>query len=190
MLSYIVQRIVSEGKDELQTLNQTISVDKIEVPYPRIAYDEALQRLDAGGFDLEWGRSLSEDEEAFLSLEFDSPFWIQGLPRRTEPFPYAIDPSNSQVTKTADLIALGGFGELLGVAEKIWKPDELFERMREKDKDKEERYNWYCELRQFGSVPHSGFGMGIERVIRWLLQLNHVRDAIPFPRLFGRSPYP
>lgn len=190
-ISYLIQRIVVESRNELQILEADIDVNRLtKIPYPRITYSEALERLKAVGVRKEWGKSLSDNNVADLSKAFDTPFWITGNPRSIEPFPYQIDPSNSQVTKTADLIATDGFGELLGVAEKIWQIDELLKRMKEKGKDAEGRYKWYCELRQFGSAPHSGFGMGVERVIRWLLRLHHVRDAIPFPRLFERLPNP
>lgn len=191
MISYIVHWTMKEARGELEVLKVARDVSRLTtIPYPRITYDEAKRRLKRKGFKKEWGKSLSAAEEANLSQDFATPFWVTGLPRSIEPFPYVIDPSNPRVTKTADLIASEGFGELVGVAEKIWQPNELLERMQEKGKDADGRYNWYYELRQFGSVPHSGLGMGVERVIRWLLKLNHVRDAIAFPRLFGRVPYP
>ncbi len=121
---------------------------------------------------------------------FSQPFWVTGIPRTIEPFPYVIDRDDTRVTRTADLIATGGYGELLGVAEKIHKLSELDERMQEKGKAGDDRYNWVRDLRQFGCVPHAGFGMGVERFIRWLIQIPHVRDTIPFPRTFRRRIYP
>ncbi|PIV19954.1 MAG: hypothetical protein COZ69_04385 [Deltaproteobacteria bacterium CG_4_8_14_3_um_filter_45_9] len=191
MISYVIRRIRAESKDELKILKVDIEESRLtKTPYPRITYDEALNSLKAMNTIKEWGKSLSDMDVSSLSKAFDTPFWVTGNPRRIEAFPYKIDPSNTQLTKTADLIATEGFGELLGVAEKIWQRNELLERMKEKGKDSDERYRWYLELRQFGSIPHSGFGMGIERLIRWLLRLGHVRDAIPFPRLFRRHPNP
>jgi len=191
MISHILHSCASVSRKELASLNGVTDIGMlVKTPYPRITYEEALRELKKKGVEVEWGKSLSSKAEAVLSQEFVTPFWVTGLPRSIEPFPYVVDPSDPQVTKTADLIAPEGFGELLGVAEKIWKPDELLERMREKGKDKDSRYDWYCELRQYGSVPHSGLGMGVERCIRWLLRLSHVRDAIPFPRLLRRTPYP
>ena len=118
------------------------------------------------------------------------PFWVVGIPRSIEPFPYVIDPDDLEVTMTADLVASKGYGELLGVAEKIHTLDILSERMREKGKQDNPKYEWVRELREFGCVPHIGFGMGVERFIRWLLQIPHVRDAIPFPRIFRRKIHP
>ncbi len=191
MISYLVRQSKERAKKELETLKIDIDVNKLtRIPYPRITYDKALERLQKVGIKKEWGKSLSDSDEMELCKEFNSPFWITGMPCVTEPFPYRVDSSNSKITKTADLVATDGFGELLGVAEKIWQPEEIIQRMKEKGKDVDGMYKWYLELRQFGSVPHSGFGMGVERMIRWLLRLNHVRDAIPFPRLFNRRPNP
>ncbi len=191
MISYVVRKIVIESRSEIGIIGANIDTERLtNVPYPRITYDEALDRLKAMDKEKRWGKSLSGSDLASLSEAFDTPFWITGNPRNIEPFPYKIDSSNPRVSKTADLIAPDGFGELLGVAEKIWRLDELLQRMKEKGKEIDERYKWYCELREFGSIPHCGLGMGIERVIRWLLKLRHVRDAIPFPRMYGRSPNP
>lgn len=191
MMAYIVNQVESETREELEKLAIVIDVERLSrIPYPRISYADALQQLGSKDKAYEWGRSLSAGDLKRLSLGFDTPFWVTGLPSEVEPFPYDLQESDPRVTKTADLIAPDGYGELLGVAEKIYDADKLLERMREKNRDKDERYHWYYELRQFGSIPHSGFGMGVERIIRWLLKLNHVRDAIPFPRLFNRPPYP
>jgi asparaginyl-tRNA synthetase len=191
MLSYVIRKIWVEAKELMEILEIRTDLSILtKIPYPRITYSDALIRLRAMGIEREWGRSLTDNDLSSLSKTFDTPFWITGNPRNIEPFPYKIDPANTHIVKVADLIAPDGFGELCGVAEKIWKIHELDERMKEKGKDTDKRYEWYRELRQFGSVPHSGFGIGIERMIRWLLRLNHVRDAIPFPRLFGRMPNP
>lgn len=161
-----------------------------ETPFPRISYREAVSILDSSGHTLEFGNSLASAEEELLSGRFESPFWVTGLPRATEPFPYVISPTDPEVTQTADLIADRGFGELLGVAEKITDLTMLDERLAEKGKVDDYRYDWIRELRQFGCVPHIGFGMGLERLIRWLLNIPHVRDTIPFPRIFRRRVYP
>ena len=113
-----------------------------------------------------------------------------GIPRSVEPFPYLIDSADPHRTKTADLIASEGYGELLGIAEKINTLSMLDERMTEKGKAGNASYEWLRDLRQFGCVPHGGFGLGVERLIRWLLRIPHVRDTIPFPRVFGRRIYP
>lgn len=191
LLSHIVREVSIECAPELKILGATIDVEHFAaIPYPRVTYHEAFEMLKRAGLNPEWDESLGANEMKSLSRQFNTPFWITGLPRAIEPFPYMLDPADSSKTKTADLIAPEGYGELLGVAEKIYQPEPLLERMKEKGRESDKRYEWYYDLRRFGSVPHSGVGMGVERLLRWLLKLNHVRDTIPFPRLFDRSPYP
>lgn len=164
--------------------------DALHGPFPRITYKEALQILSQRGLELPFGKSLGHDEEVALSEYANSPIWIVGVPRSVEPFPYVIDPEDDTLTRTADLIASRGNGELLGVAEKIYDLEQLEVRMREKGKWERPEYNWVVRGRQMGAVPRAGFGIGAERYIRWMLGIRHVRDAIPFPRTFGRSVYP
>lgn len=190
LISYTTGAMETQAADLCQTLEVDLCLHGLQTPFPRITYTEAVERLKQLGFDFEFGKSLGSKEEAALSKQFVSPFWIVGLPRSVEPFPYVIDPNDDRLTMTADLIASGGYGELLGVAEKIHDLDELDERMKEKGKFGDERYNWLRDLRQYGSVPHGGFGMGLERYIRWLLDIPHVRDTMPFPRIFKRKIFP
>jgi asparaginyl-tRNA synthetase len=191
MLSFLAVRLSKQAEDELEVLRVNIDEEKLSnIPYPHLTYENALEKLNNAGTRKKFGKSLNARDETILSKMFDSPFWLTGLPSSTQPFLYTIDPSNPKVSKSADLIATDGFGEVLGVAEKIWQIEALLKRMEEKGLDPNSKYKWVCELRKLGSVPHSGLGMGIERMIRWLLKLPHVRDAIPFPRLHKRLPYP
>jgi asparaginyl-tRNA synthetase len=191
MVPYVLGRLNIDARSELESLGARIDAEgHSSVPYPRISYSDAVRALQGMGINKQFGRSLSEDDETCLSKEFNTPFWITGMPRAVEPFPYRIDPTDQLVTITADLVAPNGYGEILGAAEKIWESKELLERMAEKGLVADKKYAWYAELRESGSVPHSGFGMGVERMIRWLLRLNHVRDAIAFPRLHRRRPSP
>lgn len=156
-------------------------------PFPRIGYREALRTLsEEHGLDVEFGRSLGSAHEEALGSRYETPFWIVGNARSVEPFPYAVDPSDDGLTMTADLIAPAGYGELLGVAEKIADLDELDRRMVEKGRRGDARYEWVRDLRTLGSVPHGGFGMGFERFLRWAVGVDHVRDFAGFPRSFGR----
>lgn len=166
------------------------NLDGTAVPFPRITYREAVQKLQTAGYNMQFGRSLGTEEEEYLSKLYPSPFWVVGIPRSIEPFPYVINPDDTEVTMTADLIASRGYGELLGVAEKISDLEMLEIRMKEKGRDTDKRYDWSRELREYGTVSHVGFGLGVERYIRWLLGFPHVRDAIPFPRVFGRRVFP
>jgi len=187
LISHIVQFSQTSCGQAFEILNTTLNTDGLAVPFPRIRYSEAVERLHQLGISFEFGASLGSYEETALSKQFVSPFWIINIPRSIEPFPYAIDKIDYRVTRTADLIASRGYGELLGAAEKIHTIEEIDERMEEKGKTDDIRYEWLRELRQYGCVPHGGFGMGVERCIRWLLKIPHVRDTIPFPRIFRRK---
>lgn len=187
LIRYAVDFSLNECDGIVSTLGTTLCTHGLATPFPRITYVEAVERLNHMGFAFEFGTSLGSAEEEALSQQFVSPFWITGIPRKIEPFPYVIDKSDERLTRTADLIATGGYGELLGVAEKIHDLSELDERMKEKGKFGDPRYDWVRQMREYGCVPHGGFGMGLERFIRWLLDIPHVRDTIPFPRIFRRK---
>lgn len=164
-------------------------LDGLDAPFPRISYEDAIKQLAQDGFDAHFGTSLGSREEEHLSVNVvKRPFWIVGVPRSVEPFPYVIDSEDARITRVADLIASRGYGELLGTAEKIHEYPMLLERMREKNLSLEDaRYDFVRDVHQIGCVPHAAFGMGVERLIRWLLDIPHVRDAIPFPRVFRRK---
>lgn len=183
----VSEQCIRKGRELANIIDTTICSDGLQTPFPRIDYVEALEWLKTKNSDIEFGKSLGSDEETLLSQRFgNTPFWVVGIPCSIEPFPYVIDAVDFRRTKTADLIASRGFGELLGIAEKIHSLKMLDTRLAEKGKTGDPHYEWLRELRQYGCVPHGGFGMGLERFIRWLLQIPHVRDTIPFHRAFGR----
>lgn len=187
----ITEQCAVYGAPLAKIIGIKICQDGLKTPFPRIDYGEAVDWLKTQGSDIEFGKSLGSDEESLLSGRFgETPFWVVSIPRSIEPFPYMIDSTDLSRTRTADLIASRGFGELLGIAEKIHTLPMLDERLAEKGKAGDARYEWLRELRGYGCVPHGGFGMGLERLIRWLLQIPHVRDTIPFHRTFGRKIYP
>lgn len=197
----IVEKLIAELTEycvsSMQHINQTLGTRVLDVfgdkpHFPRLTYREAIERLNARNINepLMFGKSLSSEDQTALARDYCTPFWIVGNPRTIEPFPYEIDPNDIQCTMTADLIAPDGFGELLGIAEKIADSNELRKRMAEKDKDPTGHYRWLVELRDYGCVPHGGFGMGLERILRWIFGTQHVRDFSPFPRLFNRKVYP
>jgi len=190
LISHTISAVEPQNDEIMSTLGTKFCLHGLDTPYPRITYTEAVQRLHHLGMGFEFGQSMGSKEEEALSKQFMSPFWIVGIPRAVEPFPYVVDQKDTRVTMTADLIATGGYGELLGVAEKIHHLSELDERMQEKGKHGDKRYDWLRDLRKSGCVPHGGFGMGFERFIRWLLDIPHVRDTIPFPRIFRRRIFP
>lgn len=190
ILGYVTRECQRSCQHQLAVLGTNLCSDGLRSPFPRISYEEAVIYLKGKGIDAEFGKALSTADEEELSKLFNSPFWIVGIPRAVEPFPYVIDPNDTRVTMVADLIASNGCGELLGVAEKIHDPSMLDERLREKGKLGESRYQFVRDVHAAGCVPHVAFGMGLERLIRWLLNIPHVRDAIPFPRVVRRRVYP
>ena len=192
----LVHDLVVYARENLTELAEQmgthITTDNVTLPFPRITYPEAIEQLQAGGFDITFGESLSDKEEAYLGRDYDSPFWVVGNPHSIEPFPYCIDRTDERLTMTADLLAPKGFGELCGVAEKITSIDELDGRMVMKNRTPGEhpKYDWVREMREVGFAPHGGFGMGFERVVRWVFQHSHVRDFTAYPRIFGRKSRP
>lgn len=186
LISFVTERAMVEAGQYTKVVGGGLNIDGLNPPFPRISYPDAVDILNSGGLNFEFGKSLGSEEEAILSEGFDQPFWIVGIPRKIEPFPYVIDLNDPRRTMTADLIASNGYGELLGVAEKIYDPAMFEERMKEKDKYGDERYQWLVDMRNYGCVPHIGFGLGLERFIRWMMQIEHVRDTMPFPRTFKR----
>lgn len=170
----------------MEALGTVLRPEEFVAPFARITYEEAVRRLQDNGYEASFGVALSSADEEVLAELFDGPFWIVGIPRSVEPFPYVIDPDDTRVTMVADLIAPRGYGELCGVAEKIFDPEMLAERLEEKGKLDDPRYGFVVDVHKAGCVPHIAFGMGLERLIRWLLDIPHVRDTIPLPRPAGR----
>ncbi len=190
LIQYITETCKEEGSGLTKTLGTTLCLDGMRPPFARITYEEAIKHLQGKGFDIVFGKGLGSDEEKELSTLFNGPFWVMGIPRVAEPFPYVIDPDDTRITRVADLIASNGYGELLGTAEKIQDIGMLDERLAEKGKQGDSRYEWIREVHQAGCVPHAAFGMGVERLIRWLINIPHVRDTMPFPRIFRRAVTP
>ncbi|GHT01463.1 asparagine--tRNA ligase [Bacteroidia bacterium] len=190
IIRYLIEKLQQEKEIEniFKTLDTEFCLDGLKTPYPHISYEEAVSLLQENGCDIKFGESIgNEKEEKILFEKFRSPLWLMGMPRSVEPFPYVIDEKDNRVTKTADLIASNLCGELLGVAEKIYDIQMLDERFREKGLNKDARYEWIRDVHKMGCVPHIAFGMGVERLIRWLMNIPHVRDAHPFPRIFDRK---
>ena len=187
LLSHLYNRLPEECAEEMEYLGATLRPNDFQTPFPRITYEDAVAHVQAKGSDTVLGVGISSKDEEELAKLFDGPFWVMGIPRNVEPFPYVIDEENPTVTKVADLIAPRGYGELCGVAEKIFEPQMLDERMGEKGKLGDSRYDFIVDVHKAACVPHIAFGMGLERLLRWLLDIPHVRDTIPFPRSAGRN---
>lgn len=189
LLSAMVHRAASERGDELRLLGRDPAVLKaIEPPFPRIEYSAAVEKLRGAGCEIGWGYDLGTKEEKLLSEAETRPLFVKNYPKDIKAFYMKVDPDDSRRALCADLLAPEGYGEIIGGSERETSEAILEERLKAQGTPLEP-YKWYLDLRRFGSVPHSGFGMGIERVVRWVCKLDHIRDAIPFPRVMNRA-YP
>ncbi|MBS2770295.1 asparagine--tRNA ligase [Anoxybacillus rupiensis] len=186
-VSYIVQAVLKNCQLELKTLGRdTSKLEQIQAPFPRITYDEAIKLLHDKGFDdIQWGDDFGAPHETAIAESFDKPVFITHYPTALKPFYMQPDPNRPDVVLCADLIAPEGYGEIIGGSERIHDYHLLKERLEEHHLPIE-AYQWYLELRQYGSVPHSGFGLGLERTVAWICGVEHVRETIPFPRLLNR----
>jgi asparaginyl-tRNA synthetase len=154
---------------------------KLETPFPRITYDEAVETLQEDGVEMLWGDDFGWQQEGPLTRHFELPFWVVGFPTGIKPFYHMLNPEKPEVTLSGDLMAPEGYGEIIGGGQRVHDYDQLMQRIYEDNLDPAD-YSWYIDLRKWGTVPHSGFGLGIERVIMWMCGLDHIRDTIPFPR--------
>lgn len=185
-VSSVVARVLDRCQRELALLERDLApLERVTPPFPRISYDEALGRLDRKGMRLAWGEDLGGDEETSVSEEFDRPVFVHRYPARCKAFYMQPDPLRPEVVLGADLLAPEGYGEIIGGGQRVHDLALLEERLAEHGLS-QETYQWYLDLRRYGSVPHSGFGIGIERTVAWICGLDHVREAVPFPRLLNR----
>lgn len=186
-VSFIVQSVLKNCKIELNTLGRdTSKLEQIKAPFPRITYDEAIDFLKEKGFDdIEWGDDFGAPHETAIAEHYDKPVFITRYPIALKPFYMQPASDRDDVVLCADLIAPEGYGEIIGGSERIHDMELLEARLKEHGLDSD-AYKWYAELRKYGSVPHSGFGLGLERTVAWISGAPHVRETIPFPRLLNR----
>ena len=186
MITYVVRDVLKNRKDELDIIERDTSLlEKIEPPFPKIYYKEALEILKKHGKAVEWGDDFGGEEETILADTFNKPVFVHHFPVGAKAFYMKPDPEDSNTVLAADLLAPEGYGEIIGGSQRIDDYDLLLEKIRENNLS-EEDYRWYLDLRKYGSVPHGGFGIGIERTVAWIAKLPHVRETIPFPRLLGK----
>lgn len=186
LICFILERVLSRRKAELEVLERDTSVlEKIAPPFARISYDKAVKLLQAAGSEIQWGGDLGGGDETTLSEKFESPVMVHRYPSRVKAFYMQPDPARSEVALCVDVLAPEGYGEIIGGGQRIHEYDLLLQRLQEHNLP-EEAFQWYLDLRKYGSVPHAGFGMGIERVVAWLCKLDHVRETIAFPRMLYR----
>ena len=186
MLSHVVGQLLERAGTQLALFERKREdLEKVKPPFPRITYDDAFKMIGGEKSGIKWGDDLGYEQEKILTTHFDRPFFVTRYPKKAKAFYHKPDPSNPEVTFSVDMLAPEGYGEITGGGQRIEDYTALISRIKEEGLDPKS-YEWYLDLRKFGSVPHSGFGMGLERVVSWVCKLEHIRDAIAFPRLINR----
>jgi asparaginyl-tRNA synthetase len=186
-LEYIVQTVLEEKEEELKILERDTSVLRnVKRPLPRITYDDAVELLHKNGVEFEWGNDLGGTDETFVSNQFDKPVMVHRYPAEVKAFYMKRDPKNNNLALALDVLAPEGYGEIIGGSQREDDLDELLKRIKEHNLP-QDAFEWYLDLRRYGSVPHSGFGLGLERTVSWICGLTHLREAIPFPRMIYRN---
>ena len=186
LLVYVVQQVLENRMDQLEILERDIeSLNKIKGPFPRVSYTECVEMLQADGFDIKWGDDFGSPEETHIANKHDCPVIVHRFPSKIKAFYMKRDPEDENVVLGMDVLAPEGYGEIIGGSERETSIDILLERIKEEGLNKDD-YEWFLDLRRYGSVPHSGFGMGVERVVAWICGISHIRETIPFARTMGR----
>jgi asparaginyl-tRNA synthetase len=185
-VSYIVQTVLENRAEDLKVLERDLSrLENIQPPFPRITYDRAIEILQENGLDVQWGDDFGGDEETVLASQYDRPLFITHYPTHAKAFYMQPDPQRPELVLCADLIAPEGYGEICGGSQRIHDLALLEKRIEEHDLPRE-AFEWYLDLRKYGTTPHSGFGMGVERVVAWLCGVPHLRETIPYPRMLDK----
>ena len=186
LIEFIIQRVLKNKLNELKILDRDISkLEKVKAPFPRVSYTECVEMLNNNGYDFEWGGDFGSPEETFISEQYDSPVIVHRFPTQIKAFYMRRDPSNEEVVLGMDFLAPEGYGEIIGGSEREADLNVLLDRIKHENLPQDE-FEWYLDLRRYGSVQHAGFGMGIERVVAWICKLPHVRETIPYPRMLQR----
>ncbi|MFN2133333.1 MAG: asparagine--tRNA ligase [Anaerolineae bacterium] len=189
LVSYIVQSVLAERRMELEIIERDVSrLEVIQPPFPRISYDDAVELINELGVEQEvsiaWGEDFGAPQETLLADEFNRPVFVHHYPTEVKAFYMAQEPGRPEVCKSVDLLAPEGYGEIIGGGERSGDPDFLRKQIERHNLPKD-AYAWYLDLRRYGGVPHSGFGLGIERTVSWICNLPHIRESIAFPRMLG-----
>ncbi len=186
-LEYIVQTVITEMEEELKVLERDVTMLKnVKRPLPRISYDEAVEILKKNNIEFEYGNDLGGTDETIISNQFDRPVMVHRYPAEVKAFYMKRDPQNDKFALAVDVLAPEGYGEIIGGSQREDDYNVLLERIKEHNLP-QEAFEWYLDLRRFGTVPHSGFGLGLERTVAWICGLDHVRETIPFPRMIYRN---
>jgi asparaginyl-tRNA synthetase len=185
-VSYIVERALENCSEELKVLERdTSSLEIVKPPFPRMSYTEAVTELQGRGVDVEWGKDLGASDENELMAERDLPLFVHDYPKQAKAFYMKENPDDPRTVLCDDLLVPEGYGEIIGGSQREDDLDRLQSRIAEEDLP-EEAYAWYLDLRRYGTFPHSGFGLGVERTVAWITGRHHIRELIPFPRMMNR----
>jgi asparaginyl-tRNA synthetase len=186
LVAGVIQRVLEKCRPELEILARDVTkLERCTAPFPRISYDEAIKILKEKGSEIEWGGDFGGTDETLLAESFDRPVMVHRYPSQVKAFYMRPDPERPELALCVDMLAPEGYGEIIGGSERLADYDLLIKRMEE-SKLPRQAFEWYLDLRRYGTVPHGGFGMGIERVVAWICGLEHVRETIPFPRMLYR----
>ena len=182
----VVSRVLDKRRRELTVIERDITkLESVQKPFPRVSYDDAVKTLQSKGLPIEWGGDFGGPDETTLSEQYDRPVMISRYPSSVKAFYMKPDPVRPELALGVDVLAPEGYGEIIGGGERLADLDLLLRRIKEHDLP-QESFEWYLDLRRYGTVPHGGFGMGIERVVAWICKLEHVRETIPYPRMLYR----
>jgi len=186
MLTYIVDRVLENRREQLDVLERDTSrLEQVQAPFPRMSYTEAVKVLNEAGVDFEWGGDFGGGDETIISEKYDRPLIVHRFPSAIKAFYMKQDPENSKQAMGMDILAPEGYGEIVGGGQREENLDVLLKRLHDEDLPEKE-YQWYLDLRRYGSVPCAGFGLGIERAVAWICGLPHIRETIPYPRMLNR----
>jgi asparaginyl-tRNA synthetase len=185
-ISYLVARVLERGSEELKVLERdTAKLEAATSPFPRITYTAAVAKLKGAGVSIEWGEDFGGDDETILAEQFDRPVLVTHYPTALKAFYMEPDPENPELALAVDVLAPEGYGEIIGGSQRIHDHDLLRRRLEEHELPLE-AFQWYLDVRRYGTFPHSGFGMGIERFVAWVCGLKHLRETIPYPRMLNK----
>jgi asparaginyl-tRNA synthetase len=186
LICRVVSRVLETRLEELKTLERNISpLENVRAPFPRLHYDDAIKLIGSKGSETRWGSDFGGTDETLIAEAFDRPVVVHRFPTAIKAFYMEPDPARPELSLSADVLAPEGYGEIVGGGERISDPELLLKRIHEHGLP-EEAFRWYLDLRRYGSVPHAGFGMGIERVVTWICGIEHLRETIAFPRMLYR----
>jgi asparaginyl-tRNA synthetase len=184
-ITFVCHKVAEMGEELKEFGRDPKDLLKIKPPFPRIRYEDAVKLLQKDGVEIKFGDDLTWVIEKKLAMKFDVPFFVTHFPKGMKAFYHKPDPNDQKVTASVDVLAPEGYGEIIGAGQRIHDLNELLTRVKE-EKLNPKDYQWYIDLRRYGSVPHAGFGLGVERAVMWICKLKHIRDAIAFPRLINR----